>query len=84
MDKFRGFWMMEAGERDEQYLHPATPEEIATQLRAMGYAVYGPFPAACIKAMSLPKSVALVVKASHEKRGESMREAALKEGGYIW
>ena len=38
-DKFKGFWMMEAGERDEKYLHPATPEDVATQLRAMGYLV---------------------------------------------
>ena len=38
-DKFKGFWMMEAGERDEKYLHPATPEDVAIQLRKMGYLV---------------------------------------------
>lgn len=42
VDKFKGFWMMVAGERDEQYLHPVTSEDIATQLHRLGWLCVAP------------------------------------------
>ena len=67
-DKFKGFWMMEAGERDERYLHPATPEDVATQLRAMGYSVFGPYRSAIMRAYRMPPGVVQLIKESHESK----------------
>lgn len=42
MGEFVDFWIMSAEERGEKYLHPATADDVADQLRAMGWTVEAP------------------------------------------